>query len=97
MPKVYRIFLDTSALLSGLNSPQGASGIIISLPVKGPELKATYKIIKSEDAPIFAGAIKSRADFLVTLDKQFQILASESVTITTLYPGEFLKIYKRNV
>lgn len=31
MPKVYRVFLDTSALLSGLNSPQGASGVIISL------------------------------------------------------------------
>jgi predicted nucleic acid-binding protein len=29
--KLPKVFLDTSALLSGLNSPLGASGIIISL------------------------------------------------------------------
>lgn len=29
--KSFRVFLDTSALLSGLNSPFGASGFIISL------------------------------------------------------------------
>lgn len=141
MPKIYRIFLDTSALLSGLNSPQGASGVLISLfrlkrieivispevimeaeraiknkfpdlettfvdfmshrphvtkPVKPEELKLSHKVIKSEDAPIFAGATKSRADLLVTLDKRFEFLVSENNLIKVLSPGDFLKIYRKS-
>jgi len=30
MPKKYKLFIDSSALLSGLNSPAGAAGIILS-------------------------------------------------------------------
>ena len=30
MPKKLKIFLDTSALLAGLNSPQGAAGVILA-------------------------------------------------------------------
>lgn len=30
MPKKFKIFLDSSALISGLNSPTGAAGIILS-------------------------------------------------------------------
>jgi len=30
MPKRFKIFLDSSALISGLNSPSGAAGIILS-------------------------------------------------------------------
>lgn len=140
MPKVYKIFLDTSSLLSGLNSPQGASGILVSLfrlkrievaispevvveaeraiknkfpdlgitfldfishkpfmtsPIKPKELRSAYKIIKSEDTPIYAGALKSHADFLVTLDKRFEHLALGSGKIKVLSSGAFLKIYKQ--
>lgn len=31
MPKKFKIFLDSSALISGLNSPTGAAGIILSV------------------------------------------------------------------
>lgn len=30
MPRTRRVFLDTSAILAGLNSPQGAAGIILA-------------------------------------------------------------------
>lgn len=30
MPKISRVFLDTSAILAGLNSPHGAAGIILA-------------------------------------------------------------------
>ena len=119
-PEEFRVFLDTSVLLSGLNSPTGASGLIISLfkvekikiiispevieeaerviknkfPLLGvsfldflsnkplitkklvpKEIKRISHIIFSEDAPIFAGALKARANFLLTLDKDFQKIA----------------------
>ena len=35
MPKKFRIFLDSSALISGLNSPTGAAGLIISAFLAG--------------------------------------------------------------
>jgi predicted nucleic acid-binding protein len=35
MPKKFRIFLDSSALISGLNSPTGGAGIIISAFLAG--------------------------------------------------------------
>lgn len=35
MPKKYKIFLDSSALISGLNSPTGAAGLIISAFLAG--------------------------------------------------------------
>ena len=140
MLKRHKIFLDTSVLLSGLNSPQGASGIIISLfrikkidVVISPEVKAetervirrkfpdlggpfidfmshnpditktattkeiriAYKQISSEDAPIFAGAVKSKAPAIVTLDKKFKELISRSIKIKALTPGEFLASYRK--
>lgn len=30
MPKRYKVFLDTSAILAGLNSPSGAAGVILA-------------------------------------------------------------------
>lgn len=45
MPRKYEVFLDTSAILAGLNSPTGAAGIIIAtcfankiLPVVSPQI-----------------------------------------------------------
>ncbi|MEK7104379.1 MAG: putative toxin-antitoxin system toxin component, PIN family [Patescibacteria group bacterium] len=139
-PKLFKIFLDTSVLLSGLNSPFGASGFIISIfklnkiivfispevifeaekviknkfpLLKIPfvdfltshpvitqkltlnEIKSAYKIINSEDAPILAGAIKAKVDFLVTLDKKFQELAKNKVKLKILPPGQFLEKYRK--
>lgn len=45
MPKRWRVFVDTSALLAGLNSPSGASGVILAacfahevIPVISPQV-----------------------------------------------------------
>lgn len=35
MPKKFKLFLDSSALISGLNSPTGAAGLIISAFLAG--------------------------------------------------------------
>jgi predicted nucleic acid-binding protein len=35
MPKKYRVFLDTSAILAGLNSPTGAAGVILAACFSG--------------------------------------------------------------
>lgn len=138
--KLFKVFLDTSVLLSGLNSPFGASGFIISLfklekiiivispevvseaertiKAKFPllkiplfdfltakplitrrltlkEIKSAYKIINSEDAPILAGAIKAKVDFLITLDKKFQELVKNKVKLKILSPGKFLEEYRK--
>ena len=138
-PKSPKLFFDTSALLSGLNSPLGASGFIISLfklkkvvivispevileaektiqekfpllrdalinfllnkPVitkklTPKELLLAYKLIRSEDTPILAGALKAKTDYLITLDKKFQRLAQNRTGFKILLPGEFLKIFR---
>lgn len=135
-----RLFLDTSALLSGLNSPTGASGFIISafkagkievivspevieeaesvIPRKFPLLKEvfidflTYRpvltkkvtrkelanartFIPTEDAVIFAGALKSKAKFLITLDKKFIDLAAHQTKIMIISPGKFISKYMK--
>ena len=137
--RLYRVFFDTSVLLSGLNSPQGASGVILSLfklkkivlaisqevlieaervmRVKFPyiatpfldflsskplvsqklsakDIQKAYRLVPSEDAPIFAGALKSRADFLVTLDKNFEKLAQGKSKVKPMSPGVFLQLYR---
>ena len=43
---------------------------IIKRASKNKVLKI-FKIIKTEDAPILADALNSKADFLITLDKRF--------------------------
>ncbi len=140
IPRLFRVFLDTSVLLSGLNSPFGASAFIISLfklkkvivvispevileakfaiEKKFPKLSAilqdfllsepeiigklipkeiqdAYKLIKSEDTPTLAAAVKSKPDFLITLDKRFQKLAQSKVDLKILSPGDFIKIYRQ--
>src|SRR3989338_4369007 len=107
MPQKYRVFLDTSALLAGLNSPSGAAGVVLSMclagkitaiisdqvieeaernilekfptlinawqsflilsPVIAPtptlaQVKRTYKLIVTDDAPILASAILAKPD-----------------------------------
>jgi putative PIN family toxin of toxin-antitoxin system len=142
--KIYKVFLDTSVLLSGLNSSFGASAFIISLfklkkimiiispevileaekvikkkfpllripflnflannpiitkKLSPKEIKLAYKLIKSEDAPILAGAIKAKVDFLVTLDKRFQKITKEfedKLKFKILSPKEFLDFFKKH-
>ena len=136
-----KVFLDTSALLSGLNSPYGASGFLLSLSKLGKieavisheviaeaervikrkfpllempflsflatriaitkkvtrkEIASAFEIVRSEDAPILAGAMKAKADFLITLDKKFQRLAENKTEIRVLSPGEFLYFFKND-
>ena len=140
--KPFRIFLDTSTLLSGLNSPFGASAFIIALfklkkviivispevileaesvinrklpsllvpfqdfLISKPEIskkptpkeiESAYKLINSEDTPILAGAIKSKVDYLITLDKKFQKLAQSKVNFKILTPGDFIEMYKQKI
>jgi len=134
-----RVFLDTSALVSGLNSTTGASGVIlllfkfrkISLLVseeviieanrviqsKLPLLQAEFQnflrgapeiapritprdirralaILDSEDTDILAVALKSKADFLITLDKSFLAHIVNKTAVRAAYPGEFLAWYR---
>jgi predicted nucleic acid-binding protein len=140
MPKKFKLFLDSSALISGLNRPTGGAGIIISgflsglffiyisdqvieevqrniqtkFPllkdrflafllarpkiVKQPslnEIRKAYELIRTEDAPILAAAIKSKSDFLITWDtKHFlkkDVISNVSFIICT--PKEFIQKY----
>lgn len=140
MLKKFKIFLDSSALISGLNSPAGAAGLIISAFLAGDffiyisdqvveevrrniefkfpllrenflsfllgkpriikqpaikEIRKSYNIIHSDDAPILAAAIKSKPDFLITWDiKHFlkkEVISNVSFIIYT--PKEFFQHY----
>ncbi|MDD4990378.1 MAG: putative toxin-antitoxin system toxin component, PIN family [Candidatus Pacebacteria bacterium] len=138
MPKKLKIFLDSSALISGLNSSNGGSGIIISaflankisaiisvqvidevqknINEKFPllqgsflgflvsqpiiasqptlkEITRAYEIIKTNDAPILAAAVKAKPDFLITLDTKhfFKKEVMESVPFTICSPKDFLQ------
>lgn len=135
----YKVFLDTSSLLAGLNSPDGASGFIIALgntnkinliisrevleeaervvknklpalatpllsflgsnplvtkKITRKELRSAYYLLQTEDAPILAGATKSKADFLVTLDREFERLATNRTKVGIITPGEFVRKYR---
>ena len=147
MRKKYKILLDTSALLSGLNSPNGASALILSLfqignievrisahiviearaviKRKFPLLKDSFTnfllhsprnikkfsnaeihralhLINTEDTPILALALKTKPDFVITLDKRFEMLLKEILHETkedfqVMNPGKFIEWYKQNV
>jgi len=72
-----------------------ASQSIITQKLTPKEIKSAYKIINSEDAPILAGAIKAKVDFLITLDKKFQEIAKNKVKLKILSPGKFLEEYRK--
>lgn len=140
MPKKLKLFLDSSALISGLNSPTGGAGVILSAFVadkffiyiseqvieevrrniekKFPllnerflsfllsqpeiveepsigEVREAYKLIKTDDAPILAAAIKAKPDFLVTWDKKhfLQKEVTDNVSFTICTPEDFLQKY----
>ena len=72
---------------------------LASQPAFSPKLSITdiqnaYRLIPSEDAPIFAGAVKAKADFLITLDKAFEKLAQRKSGVKMMNPGDFLHFYR---
>ena len=144
MPTKLTLFLDSSVLISALNSPIGASAKILNLAKEQkitliispyiidetkrviqkklpklkaplielekenllkiskdpniPKVKSALKIIKDpKDAPILAAAIKSKATFLITLDKKDFIddknVAKKS-KLKILTPGDFINFSK---
>ena len=64
---------------------------------KKDEVLKIFKIIKTEDAPILADAIKSKANFLITLDKRFVNLVKEDFKdkISILLPKDFVQIFRK--
>lgn len=71
--------------------------------IKDPSQKsvaALFKFINPDDAPILASALKSRANFLITLDRKHfltKTIEQEHLPIIMLIPQEFLqKYWKRN-
>ena len=83
-----KIFLDTSALLSGLNSPFGASGFIISLF----KLK---KIIIAISPEVISEAEKVIKDKFPLLEIPFlDFLASQPIFTQKLTPKEIKFAYK---
>lgn len=137
--KQIKVFLDTSVILSGLNSQKGASRFILSLiqqkqitlaispevvieleritPKKFPllqepliefltntaklgtekltpdEIKKAHQLIPTEDAPILAGALKAKTDYLITLDKRFKKETEKNKVKETkvILPSEFVR------
>jgi predicted nucleic acid-binding protein len=71
-----------------------ASGPIITSKVTLKEMESAKNIVNSEDAPILAGAIKSKAEFLITLDKKFYLEVKNKTKIKVLFPSEFLGKFK---
>jgi putative PIN family toxin of toxin-antitoxin system len=61
------------------------------------EVLKIFKIIKTEDAPILADALNSKADFLITLDKRFINIAKNYFEdkINILLPKDFVCIYRK--
>ena len=53
--------------------------------------------MNSEDAPILAGAIKAKINFLITLDKRFQALVKNKVKFKVISPAEFLRKYREQI
>lgn len=138
MPRKLRVFLDTSAILAGLNSPTGAAGVILAacfshtltaiispqvieeaernIPAKFPnlddtwtsfllippevtpapslkEIRATYRLLPTSDAPILAAALKTKPDAFVTWNTRDFLRKEviESATFPILIPEQFLK------
>ena len=69
------------------------SQVSTTSPVTTEELRNAYKDVPTEDASIFAGFLKSNAEILLTLDKEFQQLATLAGS-HALSPGEFLQLWR---
>jgi len=69
MPKKCRVFIDTSVLIAGLNSPTGAAGAVLALCVSGsitPLISPQVIEEMEENIPLkFPGLATSWASFLL--------------------------------
>ncbi len=69
MPRKYRVFIDTSALIAGLNSPTGAAGAVLALCVSGsiiPIISPQVIAEMEENIPLkFQRLIEPWASFLL--------------------------------
>ena len=86
--KLFKVFLDTSALLSGLNSPFGASGFMISLF----KLKKIIIVISPEVISEAERIIKDKFPLLKISFLDF--LASQPRITQKLSPKEIKSAYK---
>ncbi|HHD92277.1 MAG TPA: PIN domain-containing protein [Candidatus Portnoybacteria bacterium] len=86
--KLFKVFLDTSALLSGLNSPFGASGFMISLF----KLKKIIIVISPEVISEAEKVIKDKFPLLKIPFLDF--LANQPRITQKLSPKEIKSAYK---
>ena len=97
MPKRFRVFIDTSALIAGLNSPTGGAGAILAacfakavIPVISPqvieEMENNIPVKFPKLAPAWAGFLLlppeiTRAPSLVAVRKAHKILPTSDAAI----------------
>lgn len=88
MTKKYKIFFDSSALISGLNSPSGSAGIIISAFLAGEFfILASDQVIEEVSRNIQKKFPLLRERFLNFLISKPQVVKQSSI-------GEIRKAYK---
>ena len=97
MPKKFRVFVDTSALIAALNSPTGAAGVIVAaclsgkiIPVISPqvieEMEKNIPLKFPKLAPAWANFLLippkiTKAPTLVSVRKTFKILPTSDAPI----------------
>lgn len=80
MPKRYKIFIDSSALIAGLNSPSGSAGIIISAFLAGEfYILVSNQVIEEVERNIQAKFPLLRERFLSFLISKPQIVEQPSI------------------
>lgn len=88
MPKKFKIFLDSSALISGLNSPNGAAGLIISAFLAGEFfIFISEQIVEEVERNVQTKFPLLREQFLSFLLTQPKIIKQPS-------PAKIRKAYK---
>ena len=68
------------------------------IDIDSDDAKRRYKdVIEEKDAPILYGALKSKADYLLTLDKKHfftKRLTQSKFSFKIMTPGEFIRILR---
>lgn len=92
IPNLSRVFLDTSALLSGLNSPFGASGVILSLfrlgritLILSPEVVAEAHIAITKKFPLLQSGlldVLSHGPVMLKLLTQQEIREARAILVS---------------
>lgn len=72
--KINKIFIDSSVLIAASISPKGSARDLVTKSLRGePE------VVELKDAPIVAGAISSKADYLVSYDRKHLLHYKEEI------------------